>query len=171
MDSVYYLALNLAMVFLPALKSRCRNFDFWAISVICLSYIFFCNLFKTALCLAHWSCSWLADFVNLRWLCWKKRCECLQLSSKVSSSGNFHSHINPWHRLAYLELCSTLYYSILRSSFHWGTMQSLWDWSVSIVPLKKAMRATLYFTSIEVYAQTFQSIGLLFFFLEGHGNH
>ena len=52
--------------------------------------------------------------------------------------------IIPCRTLAHLKLCRSLYYSILGSSFHWGTKQFLWHWSVSIVRLTKAMRPTLY---------------------------
>ena len=139
MDSDCYIALNWAMAFLPSL-----NYAGTSISVICPSYFSFYNLFKTALCLTHWSCSWLGDFVNLHWLCVKQGCERLQPLSKVSSWVLFIVVFIPCHTLAYLKLCSSLYYFILRSSFHWGTMQFQWDWSVSIVRLKKALKPTLY---------------------------
>ena len=110
---------------------------------------FFFTIFSKLL--AHWSFSWLGDFVNLRWLCLKQWGQCLQLSLKVSSSGNFYSR---YYSLSQVSLSLIVQKFILLYSAEFislKAMQFLLDWSVSIVRLNKSDEANFIFTSIEVY--------------------
>ena len=136
----YYLALNSAMALtMPELLFR-------GISMIYPSALFFFyTLFKTVLCLADWSCCWPDDFGNLCWLCLnsKQRFVCSQLSSKVSSWGNFYSHydslihVNLSQISQFILFCSAEFISLRDNAI-------LWDWSVRNVRLTKAIRPTLH---------------------------